>query len=351
MRGLPVANRASAKARPAARGLRLVAAHRHDSGHDQVVEFHPRLTVLAGSDPELANWVTSLLGAHAPGDTSFEIDGAPPTPGDMQLVLRDATPHPLRVDALELLASGATAARAAPPGKSAVARLGKELDRWERIRLEAENQLVRAHDRAQRVDPLDVAEAARLRKEWRRADQLNRRARRHEYERFLARFGVRSCEDLSVVGTGFGDTSGDVAIREAATFVSIAGQRLARLRSALETVRRIGPEACGEQIAAGTPQRLPDFDADMADRLVVHALAHAENARSIGPLVVDRALDALKPVARRRACDRLLSHSSIQQVVIVTSCADVARWAAHGRAADVSLTEVADTEPADRVTT
>ena len=357
-----MAKRASAEPRRTAGFLRLVAAHRHGGEQDRVVEFHPRLTVLAGSDPDLANWVTSLLDANFPTDTNFELDGAPATARDLQLLLRDATPSPLRVDALALLAGRAPEVRSTPPEKSAAAHLGKELDRWERVRRDAENRLVRAREHAGRVEPFDFTEAARLRNEWLHAVQLDRRehqrrtrhaveTRRQEYDRFLARFGATSSEELSVVGTGFGETSGDVAIREAATFVSMAEQRCARLRSALEGIRRFGSEPGDEPHVATTTHHLHDIDADAADRLLVRALARREYVRPIGPLVVDRVLDALNPVARRRACDRLLSHSSVRQVVIVTSCSAVAQWAARARAIDVSLTEVGDVEPANRVTT
>ena len=71
--------------------------------------------------------------------------------------------------------------------------------------------------------------------------QLRRRRTRREvdelkqhYERFLARFGAITYEDLAVVGTGFGNTDADLAIREAATVVSMAEQHCVDLRAELE---------------------------------------------------------------------------------------------------------------------
>src|SRR5205823_1211535 len=78
-------------------------------------------------------------------------------------------------------------------------QIADELARWERVLGEAKVRLVRAHDAAPRVDPVDLAEASRLRNEWRysvHVDAWERRrrtrreaqARRGRYDDFLAEF-------------------------------------------------------------------------------------------------------------------------------------------------------------------
>ena len=125
------------------------------------------------------------------------------------------------------------------------ATIGRELAKWERVTGEARGRLLESHEQAARVQPADLAEALRLRNEWRYAEQVHRQMRRRRtrrevdelkqhYERFLGRFGATTYEDLAVVGTGFGNTDADLAIREAATVVSMAEQHCVDLRAELE---------------------------------------------------------------------------------------------------------------------
>jgi hypothetical protein len=160
------------------------------------------------------------------------------------------------------------------------------------------------------------------------------------YLQFLERFGAGSFEDLSMVGTGFGDTNADVAIREAATVVSMAEQRCHKLRVELNHARRAESLTTSERIAAELDARhfdLATLDPEHADRLLARALSILDDTAYVRPLVVDRVLDAFAPAARRRGFERLLSHSRRRQIVVVTSCQDVAKWAANGAPADVAL--------------
>jgi hypothetical protein len=120
----------------------------------------------------------------------------------------------------------------------------RELAKWERVVEEAQGRLTDQRDHASHVEPSDLAEAGRLRSEWRYAEQVHRQERRRRtrremdehrarYERFLAQFGATCYEDLTVVGTGFGNTDFDLAIREAATVVSMAEQHCIALREEL----------------------------------------------------------------------------------------------------------------------
>jgi hypothetical protein len=331
--------------------LRLLAAGGPDA-FDGEIRFHRRLTVLADARRALADWVVSLLGVHAPPDTLLEIDNVPARTYDVTRALR-ALPRaePLRVDMLCAL----TAGRELGPSRAharTVQQVADELERWDKVLGEAKLRLVRAHQAAPRVDPVDLAEASRLRNEWRysvHVDAWERRrrsrraaqARRARFDDFLAHFGAASYEDLSMVGTGFGDTGFDVAIREAATVVSMAEQRCHKLRMELEAMRRNESLTAAERVAKERDELskidLNNLDAERADRLVARALAELDDTAYVRPLVVDRIVDAFGPDARHRVYARLVAHARRRQIVVVTSSDDVARWAANGPASDVAL--------------
>src|SRR5205085_2172043 len=141
-----------------------------------------------------------------------------------------------------------------------------------------------------------------------------------------ADFGASSYEDLSMVGTGFGDTTFDVAIREAATVVSMAEQRCHKLRMELERAQRDESLTAAERAAQERAELgrvdLSKLDADRADRLTARALAEYDNTAYVRPLVADGIIDALGPDARRRAFDRLLAHARRRQIVLITSRSD-----------------------------
>jgi hypothetical protein len=294
-----------------------------------------------------------LLSVHAPPDTLLEIDNIPARTYDLPRALRALPPaEPLRVDMLRELASGRDALGPPATRRRSAQQVGDELARWERVLGEAKVRLVRAHEAAPRVDPVDLAEASRLRNEWRysvHVDSWERRrrsrreaqTRRGRYDDFLAEFGASSYEDLSMVGTGFGDTRYDVAIREAATVVSMAEQRCHKLTMELEEVRRNETLTAEEQAPeAHDPLRKTDLgslDADRADRLIARLLAEFDDTAYVRPLVIDCVLDALGPEARRRAYDRLVTHARRRQIVLVTAVDEIARWAAHGLPSDVAL--------------
>ena len=332
--------------------VRLITAVLPCDGGGRELRFHPFLTVVADGPSHLGDWVAALLGADGPPETLLEVAGIRARACELQPALRaTARPFPLRVEALELLGARMLARRAGSGGDvPAVRRLGDELARWERVLREARNRLARANDRAPQVDPVDIAEASRLRDEWRyavhidaqqhrRRSRLDADARRDHYQRFLARFGVSSFEELSMIGTGFGDTTGDVAIREAATVVSMAEQRCAQLRAALDAEDEADPPESHTGAAATEPKlyRLESLTADEAAELLARVLDRRERGAYLAPLVVDRVLDAFNPVARRRAYDRLLAYSRERQVVVVTTCDQVAQWAAAGAAGDAAL--------------
>ena len=338
----------------APRVLRLVAAGGPDPALDGEIRFHRRLTVLADARPALADWVTSLVGIHAAPDTLLELDYVPARTYDLPRGLRALTPpDPFRAETLKLVAAGLEpiGSDSAARRKSRAQQVADELARWERVLHEAQLRLALAHESATRVDPVDLAEASRLRNEWKYATHVDAReqrrrsrrdadARRELYEDFLAHFGASSFEDLSMVGTGFGDTPADVAIREAATVVSMAEQRCHKLRVELDHARKGENLTNSERIAAEVEaQRLDlgELDAERADRLLARALADLDDTAYVRPLVVDRVLDAFTPAARRRGYERLVTHSRRRQIVVVTSCVDVAEWAAAGASDEVAL--------------
>jgi hypothetical protein len=335
----------------APRVLRLVAAG-GPHAFDGEIRFHKRLTVLADSRAGLGDWVASLLGLHAPLDTLLEIDNVPARTCDVSRVLRSLPrAEPLRVDMLRALAAGHPMKRASEDRRAA-AQIAEELARWDCVLGEAKVRLVRAHEAAPRVDSVDLAEASRLRNEWRYSvhiDKFERRrrsrreasARRAQFDDFLSHFGASSYEDLTMVGTGFGDTTYDVAIREAATVVSMAEQRCHKLRMELEAARRHEGFSADERQAIVREDlpavNLADLDADKVDRVLARALAEFDDTAYVRPLVVDGVLDELHPDARRRAFDRLVTHARRRQIVLVTALNDVARWAADGPPRHVGL--------------
>ncbi len=331
--------------------LRLVAAG-GPATCDGEIRFHERLTVLADSRPGLASWVVSLLGVNAPPDTLLEIDNTPARTYDLPRGVRALPlPEPLRADMLRAIAAGQDIGKpgARPRGSSQIA---EELHRWERVLGEAKVRLGRAHDNAPRVDPADLAEASRLRNEWqysvhvdqweqRRRSRREANSRRAEFDEFLAQFGASSFEDLSMVGTGFGDTTFDVAIREAATVVSMAEQRCHKLRMELEEARRNESMSDDERVALAQYAQhkvdLAELEPERADRILARALAELDDTAYVRPLVVDGVLDAFAPAARRRAFDRLVAHGRRRQIVLVTAMDEIARWAVNGSTTDVAL--------------
>lgn len=335
----------------APRVVRLVAAA-GPGPFDGEIRFHRRLTVLADARPGIATWALSLLSVDAPPDTLVEVDDVPARIYDLPRALRALPPgEPMRVATLRELASGRDA-----PGRRGRRRtsqqVGEELARWERVLGEAKVRLAQARDAAPRVDPVALAEATRLRNEWRysvhvdawerrRRTRRDAQAKRGRYDDFLEEFGASSYEDLSMVGTGFGDTRYDVAIREAATVVSMAEQRCHKLTMELEEARRSESSGDAER-PAGPRERsqdlnLGELDAEHADRLVARALADLDDTAYVRPLVIDCVLDALSPEARRRGYDRLLAHARRRQILLVTAADEIARWAAHGSPSDVAL--------------
>lgn len=330
----------------APRVLRLVAAG-GPGAFDGEIRFHRRLTVLADPRPGLAGWAVSLLGVHAPPDTLLEIDNVPARTYDLPRALRALPPaEPLRPDALVALAAGLRA-KGLPRSAQQVAT---ELGRWQRVLDEAKVRLVRAHEAAPRVDPVDLAEASRLRNEWRYSEHVDawerrRRTRREavtrreRYDDFLNHFGAQSYEDLSMVGTGFGDTQHDVAIREAATVVSMAEQKCHKLEMELEEVRRREKMSEAERVAEQSDGRvdLARLDPERADRLVGRALAALDDTAYVRPLVIDGVVEAFGANARRGVYDRLVAHARRRQIVLITASDEVARWAAEGADTDASV--------------
>jgi hypothetical protein len=334
----------------APRMLRLVAAG-GPNAFDGEIRFHKRLTVLADARSGLADWVVSLLGLQAPPDTLLEIDNVPARTCDVSRALR-ALPRsePLRVDMLRALAAGLSIGR--NDGRRTAAQIAEELARWERVLGEAKVRLVRSHEAAPRVDAVDLAEASRLRNEWRYSVHVDRweqrrRSRREasskraQFDDFLAHFGASSYEDLSMVGTGFGDTTFDVAIREAATVVSMAEQRCHKLRMELEAARRHEGLSVDEREALMREElrrvNLGKLDAEKIDRLLGRALAEFDDTAYVRPLVIDGVLDGVHREARKRAFDRLVMHARRRQIVLITALDEVARWAANAPNSDVGL--------------
>ncbi len=144
-----------------------------------------------------------------------------------------------------------------------------------------------------------------------------------------------------MVGTGFGDTTYDVAIREAATVVSMAEQRCHKLRMELEAARRHEGLSVDERKALMHEElrrvNLGKLDAEKIDRLLGRALAEFDDTAYVRPLVIDGVLDGVHTDARKRAFDRLVTHARRRQIVLITALDEVARWAANAPTSDVGL--------------
>jgi hypothetical protein len=104
----------------------------------------------------------------------------------------------------------------------------------------------------------------------------------------------------------------------------------------LETARQVQITEDDDDPAVTTSE-LATLDAEHADRLVARALAEFDDTAYVRPLVIDRVLDELGLDARRRVYERLLAHSRRRQIVLVTGCDDLARWAANGGSDEVAL--------------
>ena len=302
------------------------------------------------------------------------------------------------------------------------ATIVRELKKWQRVTDESRARLVQIRESGARVHAADLSEAIRLRNEWQYAEQVHRELRRRRsrreldesrtrYEQFLAHYGATSYEDLSVVGTGFGNSESDMAIREAATVVSMAEQqcvaldhelaqsdhseRLQRRGQLIEAATEVlghapGADAVGElratpvgsgrlatrragvatkvdasAVALLTAQRDDAVDAherlglevrvlereragvegmrrdlshDSSDRfgslgpaaveaLLRKALETGLDADIVTPVVIDRALAAAAPAARRRAFEVVVEHSRTRQVILAAKTPDVLEWA------------------------
>lgn len=183
------------------------------------------------------------------------------------------------------------------------AEVEAELVKWRDVTARARARLDDRRERAPRLGATEIAEATRLRNEWRYAEQVHARQRRRRtrreadelrtrFESYLARFGAPTIEDLAVVGSGFGSTDADVAIREAATVVALAEERCGELRDELARA---------------------DAARDAAARL--HALCTAGDPEVV--VVVDDALGGLEPWVRRCAFATLADVASTRRVVVV----------------------------------
>lgn len=119
----------------------------------------------------------------------------------------------------------------------------EELRKWELVTAEARARLAERRASAPRVSAGDLAEAARLHDALYRT--VDRKAAANDdvkpelqqleaqYRALLARLGVRSYDELLLLGTGLGSASVDLAIREATNVVAAAERRCNQLRDAL----------------------------------------------------------------------------------------------------------------------
>jgi hypothetical protein len=119
-----------------------------------------------------------------------------------------------------------------------------ELRKWELVTAEARARLAERRATAPRVSPADLAEATRLREALAAANDRKRAGRfrrsvedstelRAQLDALLARLGVRSVDDLMLMGSGLGSDDSDLAIREATNVVAAAERRCADLRAVL----------------------------------------------------------------------------------------------------------------------
>jgi len=311
-----MAERTAAAAHGGGSPLRIVTAvyPACDGGR---VAFHPALTVLVGPPTPLADWAASLLDVevapetlvHDPragesrrGSPVLHVTRGGPYPSPLRVRLGDLDADDLEVDAT---ARSLNAVRA-------------ELRKWERALDEARARLAARRAEAPRVGPSELAEAARLRNEWRYAQRAHKHVRRgpsrrtveeleRRYRDFLTRVGASSFEDLAVVGTGFGASPADLAIREAAVAVSIAEQRCDLLR-----------EAVAEAEAA----------------------PGAGGAAVVPPLVVEDSARELSGSARRAAFGRLVARSRHRQVILCTDADDLVALARGAGERDASVRRV-----------
>jgi hypothetical protein len=124
------------------------------------------------------------------------------------------------------------------------AEVEEELRKWELVTAEARARLAERRASAPRISPADLAEATRLREALneatdRKLGRLRRRptedapALQAQLTALLARLGVRSYDDLMLLGTGLGSADPDLAIREATNVVAAAERRCADLRAVM----------------------------------------------------------------------------------------------------------------------
>jgi hypothetical protein len=149
-------------------------------------------------------------------------------------------PHP----AAEALARAFDALDDAARRHRPRAEVEVELRKWEMVTAEARARLAERRATAPRVSPADLAEATRLREALAEANDRKPAGRfrrptedpaalRAQLDALLARLGVRSVDDLLLLGTGLGSDDSDLAIREATNVVAAAERRCADLRAVL----------------------------------------------------------------------------------------------------------------------
>lgn len=316
-----MAERTGGPAQEGGSPLRIVTAPR-PARTGGTVSFHPGLTVLVGPPARLADWAASLLDVDvAPETVVHDPRGGESRSGSPVVDLTRGGPYPspvrvrlgdLDADDLEVDATART--------RNAIRA---ELRKWERALDEARARLVARRGEAARVGPSELAEAARLRNEWRYAEQAQKQVRRgrsrrtvddlkQRYRDFLTRFGASSYEDLAVVGTGFGATPADLAIREAATVVSMAEQRCDLLRE--ELARAEAPPGAG-------------------------------GADVIPPLVVEDSDRDLPAASRRAAFELLVARSRDRQVILCTDARDLVALARGAGEREAGVRRVATVTP------
>jgi hypothetical protein len=297
------------------------------SGGD--ITFHDRLTVLVHPSGGLGAWLAAALG---PADGSPLADDAVTISidGECRSGAAGHASAPVRCWTGDDLRSLETALAHDPPLDRAGRQLAVELGRWEQVLAEAASRLAVAQAAAPHAEVEDLAEGAKLRDEWRYSVQVDRaehrrrsrreaQARKQEFDDFLARFGAASFDELSTVGTGFGDTDGDIAIREAATVVAMAEQRVNELRA--------------ELAAARDATRLTG----RVERLLTLALEHPDDSGYRRPVILDGVFDQLDPDTHGRAFALLLVAARTRQVIVVTASEDVAAWASSASPDDAAL--------------
>jgi hypothetical protein len=183
-------------------------------------------------------------------------------PARRNVLARDRSEDAAQLEQLlENLAAATELPKAQDPAAEALARAFDALDhaarrhrnrdeieeefrKWELVTAEARSRLAERRATAPRAAPSDLAEAARLREAIREAhDRRPRMLRKRaddditalegELRALLGRLGVRSYEDLMLLGTGLGSGDTDLAIREATNVVAAAERRCAELQAEL----------------------------------------------------------------------------------------------------------------------